>query len=157
VEIPSLVQRREQQAVAFDADELLDDLASQRGRRLSRTTPVVADGAHVEFESTHPAGRSVTPAASGPSSASSSSTSSNSNESEFAPVVDLGRWNPKRSRGRGPAAAVNPTKDEQPRLDLGPVDGEPVTATQAIRTAKKRGRTGVPSWDEIVFGTRSED
>ncbi|MCC2032163.1 septation protein SepH [Microbacterium allomyrinae] len=64
-------------------------------------------------------------------------------------------------RGSAPVAlfdALEPGYDEAPD-DQGPADGsEHQAASQAVAEAgRRKGRTSMPSWDEIVFGARTDD
>lgn len=53
--------------------------------------------------------------------------------------------------------ALEPGYDEAPRLPAAaPAEVERVSAA-AEATTRRKGRTSMPSWDEIVFGARTED
>ncbi len=68
---------------------------------------------------------------------------------------------PASSRAHAPVAlfdALEPGYDEAPREEFDP---EPPTesrqAAAAEGAARRKGRTSMPSWDEIVFGARTDD
>lgn len=63
------------------------------------------------------------------------------------------------SRDRSPVAlfdAAEPAQREPAAEPEKPAD-EPVAEDSAPETRRRGGRTSMPSWDEIVFGARSED
>ncbi|HYI51333.1 MAG TPA: septation protein SepH [Microbacterium sp.] len=53
--------------------------------------------------------------------------------------------------------ALEPGYDEAPRDDYDDTPGENRQAAVADGAGRRKGRTSMPSWDEIVFGARTED
>lgn len=47
--------------------------------------------------------------------------------------------------------------DSQPEDETSPFAPRPASAQQSSQKSTKRGRASMPSWDEIVFGARSDD
>jgi hypothetical protein len=55
-------------------------------------------------------------------------------------------------------ASAEPEPARAPSDDEAPVAEEPAARTAAAPgDSRRKGRTSMPSWDEIVFGARSED
>ncbi|KAA9110518.1 septation protein SepH [Microbacterium rhizomatis] len=67
------------------------------------------------------------------------------------------------SRGQAPMAlfdALEPGYDEDPTFESGPVPIERASVDQAAANeagARRKGRSSMPSWDEIVFGARTDE
>lgn len=54
--------------------------------------------------------------------------------------------------------ALEPGYDESPAEDEPPAsDYQPPTPAAVAEAGRRKGRTSMPSWDEIVFGARSDD
>ena len=64
------------------------------------------------------------------------------------------------SRAHVPVAlfdALEPGYDESPRDDFDETDDGREQAAVAEASGRRKGRTSMPSWDEIVFGARTEE
>jgi hypothetical protein len=65
------------------------------------------------------------------------------------------------SRSHSPVAlfdALEPGYDESPADDDEDIDFDnPPTVAEVAEAGRRKGRTSMPSWDEIVFGARTED
>lgn len=53
--------------------------------------------------------------------------------------------------------ALEPGYDETPRDDFAEPESEMAQAAVAEAAGRRKGRTSMPSWDEIVFGARTEE
>ncbi|MDR2723433.1 MAG: hypothetical protein LBB54_06890, partial [Cellulomonadaceae bacterium] len=173
------------------ASSLVDDLTRRRGRRPGTSTRTTGSRAG---QSNHPARRSaaargtaappspadsmppelVTPTLHEASVHDSPDESVQVSREPVAGVVDMGRWNPRRSRpassgkhagDEGAAghtgssgASRGPAQDDAllPPLEPAAVTGAVTGTLTAARGGRKASRKQVPSWDEIVFGARTE-
>ncbi|MDR0482106.1 MAG: DUF3071 domain-containing protein [Cellulomonadaceae bacterium] len=160
--VPSVSAHRSTTADDDIAPSFLDDLADRRGRRSSRPAPhpVVADGRRVGFDDmmpNHPS-RRARRAINNEADAITGATAS---------VVDLGQWNPRKSRSAPsePLAVVEsirtnadaPFHKDEPQpvtASVGAVE-EPRAVTSPTKRVK--GRAPMPTWDEIMFGQRGSD
>jgi len=70
---------------------------------------------------------------------------------EPAPLSDLEESAARHpARGTAPVALFDAPQDE-------PADEEPSSSQPEPESPRRRGRASMPSWDEIVFGARSDD
>lgn len=128
-------------------DVLLDRLTAARGRRV----PEPASGATAASESseTHDGGDSPSPASSSPV-----------DDALFpvAPVLRLHRDATSTAASTVDAADVSPAEsaDEPGDTPGDASDTSDATPARPGRSRQRARRTSVPSWDEIVFGSRQE-
>lgn len=61
----------------------------------------------------------------------------------------------KRAEATAPSVQVEPKTAEAPHEDV--IEGVEETSPAAVSPAAKKGRPSMPSWDEIVFGTKADD
>jgi hypothetical protein len=61
----------------------------------------------------------------------------------------------KRAEATAPSVQVEPKTAEAPHEDA--IEGVEETSPAAVSPAAKKGRPSMPSWDEIVFGTKADD
>ncbi|MDU0347538.1 septation protein SepH [Actinomyces sp. MRS3W] len=119
---------------ADSTDALLADLASNRGRRVEAQPPQEEVEAPVESPDTPPQGQ--------------------------AQVVSMSERrrahtgnHPAGSRLRAPAASPTPDSEAEPPTQEALPEMPPAPAG---KQTKRRTRRSVPSWDEIVFGSKPE-
>jgi hypothetical protein len=72
---------------------------------------------------------------------------------------DAGGSEPRPTASASPVALFDALEPGYEDADRGPSEEAPVESTDSEPTenARRKGRTSMPSWDEIVFGARTED
>ncbi|ACZ30946.1 hypothetical protein Xcel_1927 [Xylanimonas cellulosilytica DSM 15894] len=191
--VPSLAARRSVPPADAETDLLLDDLAGRRGQRppsrahrpatsslpvVSPLTPPPAAGSDDGDGGFQTVPLGEVPVRERPPVRATGPEPDAEDEPAGASVVDLGRWNPRRTRDRSvspgggprgsqpalltpsgaPTASASPETEDAPDDDAAKpaATARPGTPARGVPAARRKGRAQVPSWDEIVFGARPE-